>query len=184
MQALIKGAQESAHNETLANLFKVHHKRLFHFISARVRNPADSEELAGQTFAEACKCFHSFRGDSELGTWLYGIAMNLIRQHITRSPQRRIDYVDDGDLEEFEDPTENPSVHLNTKQTINRLEQHLSALTPELRDALLMVTLDELSYEETAQRLSIPIGTVRSRVWRSRFLLKERLAAEGICVPA
>src|SRR5688500_16379926 len=85
-------AHDASAELMLDGLCRSHHKRLHMFISMRVRNPVDSHDLAGQAFLEACKGIRSFRGESELGTWLYGIAMNLIRAHVRRSPEFRYEF--------------------------------------------------------------------------------------------
>lgn len=167
-------------NNVLSKLFSEHHGRLFHFVLSRVRSADDSADLVDQAFAEACKAFGTFRGESEMRTWLYGIAMNLVRNHVSRSPRWRYEFSGEDVLEELPDGAKDVARSVENKQVMQRVQWHLSQLPANLRQTLLMVSLDELSYEETASRLGIPVGTVRSRVSRSRALLRERLMEESI----
>lgn len=173
-----------ARNAVLSKLFTEHHNRLFHFVLSRVRSADDSADLVDQAFAEACKAFGTFRGESEMRTWLYGIALNLVRNHVSRSPQRRYEFGGEEVLEELPDGTKDVARCIEGRQVMHRLRAHLAELPAHLRQTLLLVSLDELSYEETASRLGIPVGTVRSRVSRSRAILRQRLGSEGIEVSA
>lgn len=178
-QAVDKG-ELANRNSVLSKLFSEHHTRLFHFVLSRVRSADDSADLVDQAFAEACKAFGTFRGESEVRTWLYGIAMNLIRNHVSRSPQWRYEFGGEEILEELPDGAKDVARSIESKQVMQRVNLHLSRLPAHLRQTLLMVSLDEMSYEEAATRLGIPVGTVRSRVSRSRALLRERLQEESI----
>lgn len=171
-------------NHLLSQLFTEHHQRLFHFVLSRVRSADDAADLVDQAFAEACKAIGTFRGASELRTWLYGIAMNLVRNHVTRSPQRRYEFGGEEVLDELPDGSVEVDRDLEGRQVMRRLQHHIDGLPAYLRQTLLLVSLNELSYEETAGRLGIPVGTVRSRVSRSRAILRERLLDEGIRVGA
>ena len=171
-------------NLALSKLFSEYHGRLFHFVLSRVRSADESADLVDQAFAEACKVFGTFRGESEMRTWLYGIAMNLVRNHVSRSPNWRYEFGGEDVLEELPDSNVDVARRVESKEVMQRVRTHLSELPAHLRQTLLLVSLDELSYEETASRLGIPVGTVRSRVSRSRALLRERLMQEGIEVGA
>jgi len=152
-----------------------HQKRLYRFILKNIGNSSDAEELAQQAFVEAAKSYETFRGGSELSTWLYGIAMNLVRNYLSRAPHRRFDFEDDESLAVIEDEAPDPSEQLGQTQIMRALQKELDGLPPEMRDVLMLVAVDEMSYEEASVMLSIPVGTVRSRVSRARSTLKKRL---------
>ncbi len=173
--------QLNAQDEALfRQLVQAHQGRLYRFVVKHIGWGSDAEDLTQQAFVEAAQSFATFRGASELSTWLYGIAMNLVRNYLSRAPHRR--YVFEG--EEALDATScarpDPFEQLAQSQAIRALEQALSELVPEMRDVLLLVALDELSYDEAAVMLSIPVGTVRSRVSRARSALRKRLAAGNV----
>jgi len=161
-------------------LVDAHQKRLYRFILKNVGNATDAEDLAQQAFAEAVRSFVTFRGESELSTWLYGIAMNLVRNFMSRSPQRIYRFETDEGLADTALDNKNPSDQVESDQILARLQAELEELPAEMRDVLVLVAIEDLSYEEAAAMLSIPIGTVRSRVARARSALRTRLGRVGI----
>jgi RNA polymerase sigma factor (sigma-70 family) len=117
----------------LARLFADHYRHLYLFIFARVRRPDESADLASQAFVEACKGFDSFRGESEMPTWLYGIAMNLIRNHVSRAPYRRFEFVGEEGLEDVADSCEDIPRRLQSKQEVTSLQGPMNDLPADLR---------------------------------------------------
>ena len=160
-------------------LVHTHQKRLYRFVVKHIGWGSDAEDITQQAFVEAAAGYASFRGGSELSTWLYGIAMNLVRNYLTRSPHRRFQFEGEEALDASASPAAEPSRQLDLNQTLQALQAELDALPPEMRDVLLLVAMDELSYESAALLLSIPVGTVRSRVSRARATLRRRLEASG-----
>lgn len=165
------------------DLLARHRDRLYRFVLRHIGHATEAEELAQQAFAEAARTYGSFRGESQLSTWLYGIAMNLVRNHLTRSPQRLYQFEDDSALEHTASAVADPEQQLAMGQLVRLLERELDDLMPEMREVLLLVAMDDLSYEDAAQRLGVPIGTVRSRVSRARSHLRRRLEAAGAVLP-
>jgi RNA polymerase sigma-70 factor (ECF subfamily) len=161
-------------------LVQRHQTRLYRFVLKNIGNPSDAEELAQQAFVEAALSYRSFRGEAELSTWLYGNAMNLVRNYLSRAPHRRYQIEDESALEHFTAPDADPAAQVENAQLLQRLQAELDELPTEMRDVLLLVALDDLSYEEAAVMLSIPIGTVRSRVSRARATLRKRFSEAGL----
>ncbi|MBS1196656.1 MAG: polymerase sigma factor [Proteobacteria bacterium] len=155
-------------------------KRLYRFILKNIGNSADAEDLMQQTFLEAARAYATFRGESALSTWLYGIAMNLTRNYLSRSVQRKYKFEDEESLANLASETPDPSEALAQRQAVNLLQAELADLPGEMREVLLLVALDEVSYEEASVMLSIPLGTVRSRVSRARSRLRRRMEDAGI----
>lgn len=160
-----------------------HQKSLYAFVLRNIGNAWDAEDLTQQAFVEAAQSLATFRGGSALSTWLYGIAMNLVRNHLSRAPQRRYRFEGEQTLEALQSAAPGPQRRLEDAESIDLLLAELAGLSPEMREVLLLVALDDLSYEEAAVLLSIPIGTVRSRVSRARTTLRARFAAAGIESP-
>jgi RNA polymerase sigma-70 factor (ECF subfamily) len=165
------------------HLVDQHQKRLYRFVLKTIGNPSDAEEIAQQAFVEAAKSLVSFRGESELSTWLYGIAMNLVRNHLSRSPQRKYEFDNEGVLDTLESAEADPQQQVQNAQLLKKLQLELDGLPAEMRDVLLLVAVEDLSYEEAAILLSIPIGTVRSRLSRARGMLRARFKRAGIDSP-
>lgn len=161
-------------------LVQTHQHRLYRFIVKHIGWGTDAEDLTQQAFVEAAHSYASFRGASELSTWLYGIAMNLVRNHLSRAPHRRFHFEDDETLAETPTNAPDPSEQLAQTQTLRALQRALDELPADMRNVLLLVALDELSYEDAALMLSIPVGTVRSRVSRARASLRKRLNKQRI----
>jgi len=157
-----------------------HQQRLYRFVVKHIGWGTDAEDITQQAFVEAAKCFATFKGESELSTWLYGIAMNLVRNYLSRAPHRRYTFESEETLGETSGNTPDPSVQLAHTEAVRALERALKELPAEMRDVLLLVAMEEFSYEEAAVMLSIPVGTVRSRVSRARSALRKRMAGHDL----
>ena len=171
----VKPAEKDNSQALLIQLVNDHQGRLYRFIVKNIGYGSDAEDLTQQAFVEAVKAYDTFRGASELSTWLYCIAMNLVRNYLSRSPHRRYIFEDEESLADIQSNNPDPSEQLAQTQLIRSLQKEINHLPAEMRDVLLLVALDDLSYEEAASMLSIPVGTVRSRVSRARATLRKRL---------
>lgn len=163
--------------EELTDVARRHRSRLYRFILRRVRNPDDAEEIMQQTFEEALRGLRHFRADSQLATWVYAIAGKLVLNHLCRSPQVRYQWESDMALASNLDYSVDPYPALDQQDTLRRLQRHLDALPNEMQETLKLVVIDGLPYEEVAKMLNIPVGTVRSRMFRARTLLLTRMNA-------
>lgn len=159
-----------------------HRTRLHRFIVRYIGQSDDAEDIAQQAFLEAARTIERFRGESELSTWLYGIAMNLVRNYLNRAPHRVHRFESDEVLESFCAPEGDPSDIVDMQQTMRMLTESMAELPAEMREVLTLVAIDEVCYEEAAAILSIPIGTVRSRLSRARAALRSRLGGAGVQV--
>lgn len=180
-QAQTDETEQAADKEMLfRQLVQQHQTRLYRFIVKNIGYGSDAEELTQQAFVEAAKAYQTFRGASEFSTWLYGIAMNLVRNYLSRAPHRRYTFEDEQVLEGVAAASPDPSEQLAQTQAVRILQREIEALPASMRDVLLLVALDEVSYEEASVMLSIPVGTVRSRVSRARATLRRRMEAAQV----
>ena len=147
-------------------------KCLRNFIVKHFRDENAAEDIFQQTLIEAYCCWDSFRGDAKRATWLFGIALNVIRNISRRSPQYRFNFTNDDDLELEQAEGSDPMQHCMKNEFSNKLEIAIDKLPSDLRETLVLVVQNGNSYQETADILGIPIGTVRSRISRSRAQLK------------
>jgi RNA polymerase sigma factor (sigma-70 family) len=161
--------------EIFAGLVRDYQKPLYRFVLRNIGSPADAEDIAQQTFLEAYRAFPTFRGASQLSTWLYGIAMNLVRNYLNRAPHRVRRFEPDEVLESLPTSLDGPEALVERFDLLTRLYSEISSLSADLQQTFLMVAIEGRSYEETASLLDIPIGTVRSRLFRAREALKGRL---------
>jgi len=176
----LSDAERSERDALFRTLVQAHGTRLHRFIIKNIGNSTDAEDLTQQAFVEAVRSYETFKGQSELSTWLYGIAMNLVRNHLSRAPHRRYEFTDESELAEMAGDTLSPAQAAEQAQHLRYLQEAMSELPDSMRDILLMVAVDELSYEDAAALLTVPVGTVRSRLSRARSALRAKLLARGI----
>ncbi|MGX5658509.1 RNA polymerase sigma factor [Castellaniella ginsengisoli] len=178
--AIPAGQADPAEERLFRELVQEHSSRLQRFIIRHIGNSTEAEDLAQQAFTEAARSYRTFRGESQLSTWLYGIALNLIRNHLSRAPERRYDFVGDSSLADLATDALTPEEAAEQSQSMRLLQESLDELPESMRSILLLVGMDNLSYEEAAALLSVPIGTVRSRLSRARTALRDRLQQKGM----
>lgn len=157
----------------LDRMMLVHGRRLRNFIRKRMRNPEDVEDLVQETFVEALQCLDRFQGHSKPETWLFGIALNLVRGHYKRAKHRPVLEDESMASEALEtEMAEDPMEIVARLQEVERVFDALQRLPQTSVDVLTLVFEEWLTYEEAACRLDIPVGTVRSRISRARAMLK------------
>lgn len=152
-------------------------RRVERLLSRSVRDPADVADLCQETFLAAYRALPAFRGDSAFYTWLYRIAINAAQRH--RGRQRPVESLDDdeGTFGTGATPTDHatPEALLASRQLALGLNEAVDALAEDQRRALLLREVDGLSYDEIADLMDCPPGTVRSRIFRAREAIAARL---------
>ncbi len=162
----------------LAQLARTDSRNLYHFILKRVGDPHEAEDLMQQAFEEALRHLDDFRGDCALGTWVYGIAVNLLRNHLSRSPNRVHTFDSEEALDTLLSDASGPEEQAMQTDWLTKLDYCLEQLPEEMRLTIMMVLVNETSCSDAAQALNVPIGTIRSRICRARKMLKEKM--EGV----
>ena len=154
-------------------------RRIARLLSRSVRDPADVADLCQETFLAAYRALPAFRGEAAFYTWLYRIAVNAATRH--RARQRPVESLDndEGTFVTDAHPTDDatPEALLASRQLAQGLDQAVAALADDQRRALLLREVDGLSYDEIADLMDCPPGTVRSRIFRAREAVAERLRA-------
>lgn len=162
-----------------------YYNRLSRLLSRFVSNPEEVEDLAQETFIKAYRALPSFRNESAFYTWLYRIGVNTAKNHfaamgrqITLLSADSIGHDDDERLFQ-ESPLlkdmNTPEHILMSKEIMKTVAESVESLPDELKTAITLRELDGLSYEEIATVMNCPIGTVRSRIFRAREAVAERL---------
>ena len=160
--------------EDFAGLFDQFYPRLRRYLHRRV-GPALAEDLAAQTFAEALRSAR-YPGRAAAGPWLYGIAHNLLRGH-RRAEQRQLRaYARSGVDPVAELDVDALAARADAARLGPRLAATLARLRAKDREVLLLFAWEGLGYAEIAAALDIPVGTVRSRLSRSRKRVRDELA--------
>ena len=179
-----KGVAASELNQE--NLFRElvaqYQKRLYRFVIKYIDHPDDAADITQQAFVEAARTIASFRGDSKLSTWLFGIAMNMVRNYLSRAPHRVYKFETDESLIGLPALGLDPSDTLIQKELIILAEKIFSDLPVEMSEVLSLVAIDEISYQDAADQLAIPLGTVRSRVSRARAVMREHFIQAGVAL--
>lgn len=159
-----------------------YHRKLERLLSRLIRDPTEVEDVAQEAFIKAYRALPNFRGDSAFYTWLYRIGINTAKNYLIALGRRAPTSTefDSEEAEGFEDAAglrdiNTPESQLATKQIAQTVNDAIAALPEELRTAITLRELDGLSYEEIAQIMNCPIGTVRSRIFRAREAVAEKL---------
>ncbi|MBF0177348.1 MAG: RNA polymerase sigma factor [Magnetococcales bacterium] len=154
--------------------------RVFRFICRHVGGTQDAEDLTQETFVEVFRKLVTFQGNSRFSTWVLGIARNISLNHLHRSPDFRVQTTTEETLMDLPSLEPGPHERLAMNNQIKALRHGLDTfLTPELREAMVMVSLEGMSYQDAAALCNIPTGTMKTRVFRARKLLREGLRQEG-----
>ena len=159
---------------------KYQHK-ILNLIMRYVKDSSEAMDVAQETFIKAYRAVPSFRGDSAFYTWLYRIAINTAKNHLVAARRRPISLdIDPGDAEGFEPfavlrDGDTPERLALTDEIGEAINCAVEDLPEELRTAILLRELEGMSYEEIAQAMDCPVGTVRSRIFRAREAIDKRI---------
>ncbi|MEO1765657.1 RNA polymerase sigma factor RpoE [Thiobacter aerophilum] len=180
-QALVERAQ-AGDKHAFELLVGKYQRKLARLLSRFIRDPAEVEDVAQETFIKAYRALPSFRGDSAFYTWLYRIAINTAKNYLVSQGRRAPTSTEFAaeEAEGFEEAdllrdVDTPEAALLTKEIGETVTAAMEALPEELRTAITLREIDGLSYEEIAEAMNCPIGTVRSRIFRAREAIAEKL---------
>lgn len=157
-------------------------RKLSRLISRLVRDPGEVEDVTQESFIKAYRALASFRGDSAFYTWLYRIGVNTAKNYLVsmgrRAPTSTL--IDNDEAESYGESellkdVNTPEAELMSRQIAETVNNSMDALPEELRTAIRLREIEGLSYEEIASIMNCPIGTVRSRIFRAREAIAEKL---------
>lgn len=158
-------------------------RKLARLISQFIRDSGEVEDVTQEAFIKAYRALPSFRGDSAFYTWLYRIGINTAKNFLVSQGRRaptNTQSFDSEDAENFDEggnlrELNTPESELMGKQIAQTVNLTLDKLPEELRTAIILREIEGLSYEEIANVMNCPIGTVRSRIFRAREAISEEL---------
>jgi RNA polymerase sigma-70 factor (ECF subfamily) len=175
---LVDEAREG-NQEAFADLVRRYEVRVFNLARMSTGNDADAEDVAQEVFVRVFRGLRGYRGDSTFRTWLYRIALNVVRSHWGRPSLfgrfRRVES-DDADGAGGLDDLPGPGNFESTVAYRNAIDHALGRLPADLKTAVTLRDIEGLDYKEIAEVLGVPIGTVMSRIARGRERLRPVLA--------
>ena len=180
-QVLVERAQ-GGDKHAFGLLVQKYQRKLGRLLSRMIRDPAEVEDVVQEAFIKAYRALPNFRNESAFYTWLYRIGINTAKNYLVamgRRP-RAVPEIEVEDAENFEDGDElrtidTPETELMSKQVAKTVNETVASLPEELRTAITLREIEGMSYEDIAQVLGCPIGTVRSRIFRAREAISARI---------
>jgi RNA polymerase sigma-70 factor (ECF subfamily) len=157
-------------------------RKIMRLLSRMIRDSAEIEDVAQEAFIKAYRALPQFRGESAFYTWLYRIAINTARNWLAankRAPSAPSAFENE-EGETFNESDvltdgSNPESEMASRQIAETVNKAINDLPEELRNAIVMREIDGMSYEDIAESMNCPIGTVRSRIFRAREAIATRL---------
>ena len=161
-------------------VLKYQHK-IVNLVMRYVRDPELALDIAQEAFIKAYRALPRFRGDSAFYTWMYRIAVNTAKNHLAAQRRRPMDIeLDLQDPEQYDlhaklKETDTPEGVTLSNELRETVEKAIAALPEDLRTAIVLRELEGMSYEEIAQTMECPVGTVRSRIFRARDAIGKKV---------
>lgn len=162
-------------------VIKYQHK-ILSIVSRYIKDSAEIHDVSQEAFIKAYRAIGNFRGDSAFYTWIYRIAINTAKNYLVsrgrRPPSSDVD-VEDAEFYSGSDSlkdVDTPENHAMRDQLEQVVNDAIKALPEDLRTAVTLREMEGLSYEEIAEVMSCPVGTVRSRIFRAREAIDKEIA--------
>ncbi|WP_281557454.1 RNA polymerase sigma factor [Thalassomonas sp. RHCl1] len=166
---LIKKSKDG-NGSALEQLLRHYKSRIHSFILSKgIKCHHDVEDLVQDTFIQIYKSITSFEFRSKFSSWVLGIALNIVRNHLNRSAQYKYNFVDASDTPLVDDNVGNePDRDLAAKSAYQDVNKQIQKLPTQLSECLQMICIDGLSYADTANTLAISVSSLKSRIFRAR----------------
>lgn len=162
-------------------LVRKYQHKIVKLVTRYVHDGAEALDVTQEAFIKAYRAIHGFRGDSAFYTWLYRIAINTAKNHLVAEGRRPLDHgmdlqdPDQYDVQSRLRDVDTPERLLLTDEIQRTVEAAIAALPEDLRTAIVLRELEGMSYEQIAETMGCPVGTVRSRIFRAREAIDEKL---------
>ncbi|MBS3963039.1 MAG: RNA polymerase sigma factor RpoE, partial [Methylomonas sp.] len=179
-QGLVRRVQQGDKAAFDLLVIKYQHK-IVHLVNRYVKDPSEAQDVAQDTFIKAYRALGDFRGESAFYTWLYRIAINTAKNYLLSRSRRHSEYeIDVQDAEQVENAPQlkdmdTPENMLMNEQIVEVIRSAIEKLPEEMRIAITLREFEGMSYEEIAEAMDCPIGTVRSRIFRAREAIDAKL---------
>ena len=176
---LVKRVQKGDKGAFDLLVLKYQHK-IINLVMRYVRDPELAQDITQEAFIKAYRALPRFRGDSAFYTWMYRIAVNTAKNHLAAQRRRPMNVeLDLQDPEQYDlhaklKETDTPEGVALSNELRESVERAIAALPEDLRTAIILRELEGMSYEEIAQTMECPVGTVRSRIFRARDAISKK----------
>ena len=181
-QKLVKRVQRGDKGAFDLLVLKYQHK-IVNLVMRYVRDPELAQDITQEAFIKAYRALPRFRGDSAFYTWMYRIAVNTAKNHLAAQRRRPMNIEldlqdpDQYDLHAKLKETDTPEAIVLSNELKETVERAIAALPEDLRTAIILRELEGMSYEEIAQTMECPVGTVRSRIFRARDAISKKVGS-------
>jgi len=182
IDSLLVARAQKGDKQAFNLLVEKYQRKLTRLLSRFIRDQAEVEDVTQEAFIKAYRALPAFRGDSAFYTWLYRIGINTAKNYLMAMGRRAptSTEVEAEDAEGFEEGEQlrdinTPESVLLSNEIAETVNSTIEQLPEELRRAIQMREIEGLSYEDIAQAMDCPIGTVRSRIFRAREAIAEKL---------
>lgn len=179
---LVLAARDKGDQRAYADLMRLYREPIYMLLLRMTHNPTEADDLTIETFGKAFCQLHTYTPKNTFSTWLFSIASNngidfIRRQRLELVSLSSLSVRNEDDQYEYPLPSDspNPEQQLITKQRCERLREVVKQLKPRYRKVVELRYYDELSYEEIAEKLQLPLGTVKIQLRRAKALLAEIL---------
>jgi RNA polymerase sigma-70 factor (ECF subfamily) len=155
--------------------------RIIQLVNRYIKDPSEAQDVAQEAFIKAYRALADFRGEAAFFTWLYRIAINTAKNYLLSRSRRSANYqVDIQDAEALENTPqlqglETPERELLNQEIIDAINASIEELPEDMRTAIVLREFEGMSYEERAEAMDCPVGTVRSRIFRAREAIDNKL---------
>ncbi|WDD96623.1 RNA polymerase sigma factor [Thalassomonas actiniarum] len=170
---LSKAGNANALNELMAH----YQTRIYSFIMAKgIKCHHDIEDLVQDTFIQIYKSIRSFEFRSKFSSWVLGIALNIVRNHVNRSVQYKYNFVDVADtVLQDENTNSEPEQALMSKQSLATVNAQIQTLPEHLSECLQLTCVQGISYSLAANKLALSVANLKTRLFRARKELKHKI---------
>ena len=182
---LVLAARDRGDQRAYADLMRYYREPIYLMLLRMTHSPVDADDLTIEAFGKAFRQLSSYTPQNTFATWLFSIASNhgidfIRRQHMRLVPLNSMSVTDEDDSYEYPFPSDDPTPEeeLITRQRDKIVRDLVDRLAPRYRRIVNMRYFDELSYEEIAKQLNIPLGTVKIQLRRARLLLAEIIKSQ------
>ena len=161
-------------------VIKYQHK-IIQLVNGYVKDPSEAQDVAQEVFIKAYRALGNFRGEAAFYTWLYKIAINTAKNYLlSRARRNSNSHVDIQDAEVLEQAQqlrniETPERQLLNEEIIDTIKAVIDNLPEDMRTAIILREFEGMSYEEIAEAMDCPVGTIRSRIFRARDVIDSKL---------